>query len=248
MLAHPEWALGPAQSAAFEALVARRAAREPIAYLVGEREFYGRALRVDRRALIPRPETELLVALAIRAVARWRAAGVAPVVLDVGTGSGAIAVTLAAETGASVVAIDVSWAALTLAAENAALHGQGGRVRLVRGDLLAGVRAPVHVVVANLPYLPTGRRLPRDVAAYEPPIALYAGPTGTEVSERLLRQAVSVLAPGGALVLELDEREQAARLQRLADTLWPSAATEVQRDAGGRERVLSLRTDGPRCF
>lgn len=246
MLAHPEWAPGPAQSAAFEALVGRRAAREPIAYLVGEREFYGRALRVDRRALIPRPETELLVGLGIRAIARWRAAGVEPVVVDVGTGSGAIAVTLAAETGASVVAIDVSWAALTLAAENAALHGQGGRVRLVRGDLLAGVRAPVHVVVANLPYLPTGRRLPRDVAAYEPGIALYAGPTGTEVSERLLRQAVSVLAPGGALVLELDEREQAARLQWLADTLWPTAATEVQRDTGGRERVLWLRTDGPR--
>lgn len=246
MLAHPEWAPGPAQSAAFEALVGRRAAREPIAYLVGEREFYGRALRVDRRALIPRPETELLVGLGIRAIARWRAAGVEPVVVDVGTGSGAIAVTLAAETGASVVAIDVSWAALTLAAENAALHGQGDRVRLVRGDLLAGVRAPVHVVVANLPYLPTGRRLPRDVAAYEPGIALYAGPTGTEVSERLLRQAVSVLAPGGALVLELDEREQAARLQWLADTLWPTAATEVQRDTGGRERVLWLRTDGPR--
>lgn len=246
MLAHPEWAPGPAQSAAFEALVGRRAAREPIAYLVGEREFYGRALRVDRRALIPRPETELLVGLGIRAIARWRAAGVEPVVVDVGTGSGAIAVTLAAETGASVVAIDVSWAALTLAAENAALHGQGGRVRLVRGDLLAGVRAPVHVVVANLPYLPTGRRLPRDVAAYEPGIALYAGPTGTEVSERLLRQAVSVLAPGGALVLELDQREQAARLQWLADTLWPTAATEVQRDTGGRERVLWLRTDGPR--
>jgi len=246
VLAHPEWAPGPAQSAAFEALVGRRAAREPIAYLVGEREFYGRALRVDRRALIPRPETELLVGLGIRAIARWRAAGVEPVVVDVGTGSGAIAVTLAAETGASVVAIDVSWAALTLAAENAALHGQGDRVRLVRGDLLAGVRAPVHVVVANLPYLPTGRRLPRDVAAYEPGIALYAGPTGTEVSERLLRQAVSVLAPGGALVLELDEREQAARLQWLADTLWPTAATEVQRDTGGRERVLWLRTDGPR--
>jgi len=246
VLAHPEWAPGPAQSAAFEALVGRRAAREPIAYLVGEREFYGRALRVDRRALIPRPETELLVGLGIRAIARWRAAGVEPVVVDVGTGSGAIAVTLAAETGASVVAIDVSWAALTLAAENAALHGQGGRVRLVRGDLLAGVRAPVHVVVANLPYLPTGRRLPRDVAAYEPGIALYAGPTGTEVSERLLRQAVSVLAPGGALVLELDQREQAARLQWLADTLWPTAATEVQRDTGGRERVLWLRTDGPR--
>lgn len=241
VLAHPELVVEPAQAQAFGALVARRAACEPMAYLLGEREFYGRSFRVDRRALIPRPETELLVQIGIDGVGRWRAAGVDPVVVDVGTGSGAVAVTVAAETGARVVASDVSWEALVLAGENADLHGAARHVVRIQCDLLAGVRGPLHVVLANLPYVPTGQRLPRDVGDYEPSVALYGGPAGTELIERLLQEAGPLLAPGGEIALELDERGQAQRAEGLARAVYPSAETQVRLDAGGYERALWLR-------
>src|SRR5260370_39507926 len=117
-------------ASAFQNLVERRAASEPIAYLLGEREFYGRLFRVDRRALIPRPETELLVDVGRAAVARWRATGVSPVVVDVGTGAGAIAISVAAECSLAVIGTDVSLDALQLAKENAFQHDVG--VRLVQ--------------------------------------------------------------------------------------------------------------------
>lgn len=243
ILAHPEWCPSVEQTDRFLALVERRAASEPVAYLLGERAFYGRIFRADRRALIPRPETELLVEEAIQAVAAWRERGVeAPLVVDVGTGSGAIAVSVTAETGASVVAADRSWTALTLARENAGLLGQAARVRLLQADLLAGLRGPIHVLLANLPYLPSGRPLPADVAAYEPGVALFAGPRGTELNEALLDQARSRLAPGAIAVLELDERGQVDLLRTLAQRLFvPDTEVEVLRDAAGAERALRLR-------
>ncbi len=169
LLAHPERRLSDEQWARFEGLVARRMAAEPVAYLVGEREFYGRPFVVDRRVLIPRPETELLVELALASVERWRQRGLEPVVVDVGTGSGAIAVTLAAVAAVDVVGVDVSADALDVARLNADRLGQGARVRLLHGDLLAELAAPLHLVVANLPYLPEGRRLPREVSDIRAP-------------------------------------------------------------------------------
>src|SRR5205085_2983221 len=171
VLAHPERCVPAAIESAFAELVARREMSEPVAYLLGEREFYGRMFKVDRRALIPRPETELLVDLGKAAVARWRESGVEPIVVDVGTGSGAVAVSLAAESNVRVIATDVSLDALLLARENAANHE--AQVNLAVTDLLAGLRGPLHVIVANLPYVPSTRALPRDVAAYEPPLALF---------------------------------------------------------------------------
>src|SRR5947209_1125100 len=172
---------------------------EPVAYLLGARECYGRMFKVDRRPLIPRPETELLVDLGKAAVARWRASGVEPIVVDVGTGSGAVAVSLAAESNVRVIATDLSLDALLLARENASKHV--ARVNLAVTDLLEGLRGPLHVVVANLPYVPTGRALPRHVAAYEPPLALFGGPRGTELIERLLREARPALTPGAEFAL-----------------------------------------------
>jgi release factor glutamine methyltransferase len=219
--------------------VSRRARAEPLAYLLGEREFYGRRFKVDPRALIPRPETELLVEIGCSAVAR----GLSRVV-EVGTGSGAIAVSLAAETGSPVVATDVSWPALSLARENAAGLGQLDRVRLVRTDLLAGLRGPFDLLVANLPYVPVGRALPSDVADHEPHVALFAGPRGTELLERLLRQARPLLAPRAELALELDESAQAEPMATLARALYPTAQITIRQDAGGYDRVLWLRTSG----
>ena len=238
VLTHPERQLSAEQEHVFDALVARREKNEPIAYLLGEREFYGRSFRVDRRALIPRPETELLVDLGKAAVARWREAGVEPSVLDVGTGCGAVAISLAIECGIAVTGTDVSFAALSLAQDNA--HQLGCASRWVQADLLDGLRGPLHVVVANLPYVPRARWLPSDVRDYEPSVALFGGERGTELIERLLHAARRVLVPGAELAVELDEEAQAGPVADLARGLYPSAAVSVCRDAGGYDRVVRL--------
>jgi release factor glutamine methyltransferase len=207
-----------------------------MAYLLGEREFYRRTFRVDARALIPRPETELLVELGIAAVDRWRGAGVGPRIVEVGTGAGAIAVSLALERQVRVEATDISSEALALAAENAFQLGAAGLVQFVEADLLEGVAGPLHVVLANLPYVPRGRALPSDVRDYEPHVALYGGERGTELIERLLVQAHVMLCQGGEVCVELDEEEQAAPVAALARTLYRDV--EVRQDAGGYDRVV----------
>jgi release factor glutamine methyltransferase len=241
LLAHPERVVPAASARAFEALVARRAALEPVAYLLGEREFYGRTFRIDQRALIPRPETELLVEIGLASVASWRSRGIEPTVVDVGTGSGVIAITLAAEAGVQVLAIDCSAAALDLTRENAARLGVAERVRFAEGDLLDPLPGPAHVVLANLPYIPAGRQLAADVVDFEPHGALFAGPKGTDANERLLRAAHSKLAPGAELAFELDGPTQARRLSHLARTLYPGATIAIRRDGAPRDRVLVVQ-------
>jgi release factor glutamine methyltransferase len=246
LLAHPEWALSPVDESAFNRLIARRARAEPIAYLVGEREFYGRMFRVDRRALIPRPETELLVELGIAAFERWRLRTGAslPTLVDVGTGCGAVAISVAAEVDAPVIATDISFEALTLAAENTARLAPG-RVRLAQADLLQALTGPLHIVLANLPYVPAGRVLPADVADYEPAIAIFGGRRGTELIERLLGQAGELLAPGGEIAVELDEEAQAQPVAALARALFPTADVRIRRDGGGYDRVVRVLTERP---
>ena len=238
VLAHPERSLPPTQIAAFERLVARREESEPIAYLLETREFYGRNFRVDRRALVPRPETELLVHMGISAVSRLRRGGTEPRVIDIGTGCGAIAVSLALETDASVVATDVSLEALTLAQENARLFG--APIHLVASNIVDALCGPLHVVLANLPYVPTARKLPRDVADYEPAVAIFGGTRGTELIEQLLRDVRPLLAPAGEVCVELDEEEQATPVASLASQLYPSAEVGVCQDGGGYDRVVRL--------
>jgi release factor glutamine methyltransferase len=241
LLAHPEICVPGTEESAFQELLARREASEPIAYLIGEREFYGRLFKVDRRALIPRPETELLVDLGRAAVARWRPTGVELTVVDVGTGCGAIAISVAAETGVRVLATDMSFDALTLAEENACRQALSRPLNLVQTDLLAGLRGPLHVVLANLPYVPRDRHLPRDVKNYEPALALFGGARGTELIERFLREARPLLAPGAELCVELDEQEQAAPMAALAGALYAGAEVSVCQDAGGYDRVVRVR-------
>lgn len=241
LLAHPERAVTPRLLGEFNALVERRGELEPIAYLVGEREFYGRTFKVDTRALIPRPETEILVDIGRSAVARLRKVGSGELcVVDVGTGCGAIAVSVAADARVGVTATDVSAGALVLARENAARLAPG-LVKFVQTDLLAGMRGPLHVVLANLPYVPSGRALPRDVADYEPSVAIFGGPRGTELIERFLPSAVGLLAPGGEIALELDEEEQAEPIAAFARTLSPQAHVTIEQDGGGYDRVVHLR-------
>jgi release factor glutamine methyltransferase len=244
LLAYPERAVEPPATGLFSALVARRIAHEPVAYILGEREFYGRTFRVDRRALIPRPETEALVEIGIAATLRWRARGTEPGIVDVGTGSGAVAISLAAETGAQLVATERSWDPLTLARENARALGQEGRVRLVHADLVSCLRGPIHLLLANLPYMPSGCSLPPDVQDYEPHAALFGGPRGDELLERLLREAKPLLALCAEVALEIDDQDQGKPLALLAGDLYPGSDVEVRRDGAGLERILWLRLRG----
>jgi release factor glutamine methyltransferase len=202
-------------AAQYDVWIARRAEREPVAQILGRREFWGREFTVTRDVLTPRPETELVVEETLDRFAR--SPGPPQRVADVGTGSGILAITFALEwPEAAIVATDISTEALAVAATNADAHGVARRVGLVRTSLLDGVAGPFDVVVSNPPYVPDGARLAlsRDVREYEPSVALFGGPDGFGVIKALLPQAARVLVPGGLLVHEFgagqEERMRAA--------------------------------------
>lgn len=226
-------------------LVLRRVEGEPVAYLVGERAFYDVNLIVDRRVLIPRPETEMLVDEALR----WcRQAGQrCRRIADVGTGSGALAITLARHLpNARVWAVDRSVGALAVAARNIERYGLAGRVIPVCGDLLAPLAGPLDLIVANLPYVP-GERLPHldvGVRDYEPREALDGGPDGLDVIRRFLPQAAERLGAPGLLLLEIDEG-QGAPVAAAAGAALPDAAISVHRDGARLERMARVERGGP---
>jgi len=233
--------LAPELAARFEALLARRLQREPTAQLVGVREFWSLPFRVDRRVLIPRPETELVVETAL-AVAPG-----ATRVLDVGTGSGVLAVALARELPrARVVALDRSPGALAIAREN--VQQLAPRVRLVCGDLLAAIAScTFDLVVANPPYVPTAEiaRLAPELRDYEPRLALDGGADGLAVIRALLAEVPRVLLAGGWLVFELGAGQAGTVVQEAArETVWGPA--RVVRDLAGIERVMALQRQGGR--
>jgi release factor glutamine methyltransferase len=212
-------------------LVERRRAREPLAYVLGDWGFRGLTLKVDRRVLIPRPETEVLVE---RCLARLE--GLAePRVLDVGVGSGAIALAIAEEhPGAHVLAVDRSSDALAVAEENLSRTAVNGRVRFRQGDLLAGIAGPFDLVVSNPPYV-----TPEDFETLQPEIRLYEprdALVGAGVGEAIAHEARSVLAPGGWILFECGDGQAgdlAAELERLG-----YANVTKSRDLAGRERVV----------
>lgn len=192
---------------AFRELVKRRAAGEPVAYLVGQREFYSLRLKVTPDVLIPRPETEFVVVAALDALKKIGPKSGGLRVADVGTGSGAIAVAVAKHAPlCRVVAVDISPEALLVARENAVTHGVADRIEFFEGDLLAGIPAErkFAVIASNPPYVSAGElaELAPDVKDHEPHLALLGGPTGTEIIERLIPQAAERLLPGGYLILE----------------------------------------------
>lgn len=207
--------------AAVDRMVARRRAGEPIQYVLGSWSFRTLDLFVDRRVLIPRPETEVVAGLALAEVERRRAAGVErPVVADLGTGSGAIGLAVAVECpAAEVILADASADALAVARANLAGLGRAAtRVTVVAGEWFAALpaeaRGGLDVVVANPPYIGADEDLPASVADWEPASALIAGPTGAEDLEHLVDEAPAWLAPGGALVLELAPAQAAPLADR----------------------------------
>jgi release factor glutamine methyltransferase len=206
----------------FRALVARREAREPVAYIIGRRAFRRIVLSVDRRVLIPRPETELLVEVGLTLARGARVA-------DVGTGSGAVALALADERpDLSLVGVDLSAGAVEVARANA--RRLGLEVEFVRADLLDGVAGPFDAVLANLPYVAEGSGLPPEIERYEPDLALFGGPDGMDVTRRLLSMVDGV----PLVALEVGLAEAVAALVSRAGF----RSVERLRDLAGHERVV----------
>lgn len=223
----------------FEALLARREAREPVSQIIGRREFWGRAFTVTRDVLTPRPETELIIESALGLYPRPVTGALR--IVDAGTGSGCLAVTLACEwPEASIVATDVSTSALQVAADNARRHGVSDRVRFVRADLLSGVEK-IDLIVSNPPYVPDNARngLPRDVRDYEPAVALFGGADGFVVIGRLLDQATNALCTSGRLVMEFGAGQD-DRLREIVSRRDLLRLDAIREDIQGIPRVAII--------
>jgi release factor glutamine methyltransferase len=236
--------LDPEERAGFKERVRRRAAREPVAYILGRKEFHSLDFQVSPDVLIPRPETEHLVEETL-ALVRDRPAGPEPYWLaDVGTGSGAVAVTLARNLAqARVLAVDVSPAALDMARINARAHQVEDRIEFVQGDLLAPLlsRGPVFIAIAaNLPYLSDDRfrDMAPEILRYEPRLALWGGIDGLDLIRRVVVQAPQALRPEGALLLEIDPA-QAEAVRSLAGQAGFDRI-RLAPDLAGRDRVAVL--------
>ena len=229
--------LEPAEVDSLRELVRRRGQREPLAYVLGSWSFYGLELHCDARALVPRPETEVLVE---RCLALLGGAA-EPSVVDVGTGTGAIALALAARLPAArVTAVDLSSGALALAAENAALNDLADRVELLQGDLLAPVAGHrFDLVASNPPYVAEGETVDPEVARFEPALAVFAEHAGRAIHERLAEAAPRALNPGGHLVVEVAEGQAPWLAEHLAGLGYTAIA--VTCDLRGIERVVEAR-------
>ena len=237
LLTHPDKSLSSDQLARFEALVGERGAGYPLPHLTGRIEFYGLEIEVTAEVLIPRPETETLVDLALARCPRS--------VVDVGTGSGCIAVALAKERpDLEVYAIDISPAALAVAQRNAERHGVDDRVQFIVSNLLDRRPSPVDLIVSNPPYVSADEwaALPPTIRHYEPRLALEGGSDGLDLIRRLLSQSQGLLEPGGALLIEIGAN-QAEKVREIAKTVFPQQGTVVRihPDLAGRDRVLEVQ-------
>ena len=242
LFAQQELELSPPQEQALAQIMERRLQREPLAYILQYKEFYGVNLLVNPNVLIPRPETEGLVEHALfMALMGMETPDL--VIADIGTGTGAIAVNLALHLPAArIYALDNADNVLDVAAYNIRAHNVADRITLAKGDLLDPLPEPVDLILANLPYLPADRipTLAPEVR-WEPAAALDGGPDGLDLIRRLLHQAQSPdkLKPHGILLLELDP-EQIPPIRELAAQLFPNAQTSIEQDLTRRDRILII--------
>ena len=257
--ARKDQSLSESQVRQIEAGATRLAAGEPLQYILGEAEFMGHVFICDRRALIPRPETEQLTAWMLEDAPLWQ--NKAPVIADVGAGSGCIIISLALErTEGRYLATDISTAALALAQENAARHGVSARIRFIACDLLSAITpkttfqhsaecwnvvtagsttvANLDAVVSNPPYVRTAdwAQLERSVRDFEPRAALVGGPDGLAIIRRLMAQALPALKSGGALFLEIGEDQGAAVLELAHATGFRES--QLRPDLAGKDRMV----------
>ena len=242
ILSRPERQLTPKQLTCYSNLVARRGNREPLAYNLGHREFYGLELVVDPRVLIPRPETELLVERTLEIASQMAS----PLhIADVGAGSGSIAISLAVHLPeCTVYALDHSPGALEVLTENARRHGVAGRVHCLHSDLLAALPVPVDIITANLPYVTTDewQELAPEIRNHEPRSALHGGPDGLALIERLLTTAEPNLRPGGAILVEIGAG-QGVGTTTLAHKNLPQARVRLVQDYAGLDRLVIIETE-----
>lgn len=234
--------LSAAQQELFQGLLERRLAGAPVAHLLATKEFYGLTFHVGPGALIPRPETEILVERALSILEGWEGEGRIRVA-DVGTGSGCIAIALAANSPAvHVWATDISPQAVDIARLNLESHGLEGRVDLLQGDLLTTVPKPIRLIVANLPYVRRSdlEDLQAEIRDHEPHMALDGGPDGTDVIAQLLAQVPAWLAPDGAMLLEIGALQGEA-ISELARKCFPAARVSVIPDYADLDRIIEIR-------
>lgn len=241
ILAHPEANLTPEQLRKGQMELAQMEAGLPLPYVLGRWEFYGREFLVTPDVLIPRPETELLVERAIQWLEERPKQRMAA---DVGTGSGCIAITLAARfPDLRVLAVDISLPALRVAQENAQRHQVGQQVLIAGSDLLTAAGKPLDLICANLPYIPTATLLQLTVHDWEPELALDGGPDGLQQIEPLLYAASRRLAKGGALLLEI-EASQGQAVLGLSHQVFANARVELHTDLAGRDRLVEILLPG----
>lgn len=248
LFAHGEVELTAQQAELYTELIVRRVNHEPVAYLVGHKEFYGIDLLVDNRVLVPRPETEMLVDEVLAEIESRMSAADAPaeiVVADIGTGSGAIALAVASNSAdARIFAVDISRKALAVARENIKRIDTRGQVTWLRGDLLRALPEAVDIIVANLPYISSTdyMGLEPTVRHYEPKLALESGERGLDAIARLFRQVQGKLRPGGMIYLEIGW-QQGDEVAQLARDLLPTVRDiAIHRDYQGHQRMVAIAT------
>lgn len=237
-----------ADVAGFRALIKRRLQREPLHYITGVKEFWSLDFVVDPRVLIPRPETELLVELCVQKSTAFAEKGVSPIrVLELGTGSGAVSVSLAKEVPAAmIIATDTSRGALEVARLNVSRHGVSERVMLVQGNLWAPIKrvAGFHLVVSNPPYVRTGdlEDLPPEVRDHEPRSSLDGGINGMDLIERIIREAAEHLLPEGWLLVEMAPEQTDSALALIRETPGLLEASRIK-DFARRHRVVMAKKE-----
>ena len=228
--------LSPEQEETFWQLIKRRLDGEPTAYITGHREFYSLDFYVDPRVLIPRPESELLVEKALQLAQSRRIVTIA----DIGTGCGAIAISLALNLPQTkIYATDISAFALEVARVNCRKHGVVDRICLLQGDMLYPLPEPVDLVIANLPYVKELEVFQMGLANFEPQLALNGGSDGLEKIRQICQQVGTKLRPQGCLLLEIGQGQEKT-VTTFLHNLFPSASVEVTPDLSGIERVVSL--------
>ncbi len=238
VLAHPEAELNMRQVQQLEAALPRLQAGEPLAYLTGQREFFGLVFEISPAVLVPRPETELLVEQALA----WLRQHSRPLrCADAGTGSGCIGVTLVFHApNVILTATDISRDALQIARRNARRHQVESRVSFVQGSLLQAFGDGFDLVCANLPYIPHADLAELKVSCWEPQQALDGGADGLAWLRKLIEDAPRLLAPQGMMLLEIEAR-QAAAVSCLAQEQFPSATVRVFQDLAGHDRLIQIQ-------
>jgi release factor glutamine methyltransferase len=237
VLAHPESWIEPGEEQKLKVLLENRLTGEPLPYLLGEWDFFGRKFKLTKSVLIPRPDTETLVE---NALVWLRIHPACRLATDIGTGSGVIAISLAAEVpDLEILAIDSSPEALEVARENALQYKVLDRIRLQVGDLLAGVKEDFHLICANLPYIPSADLTSLPNLSFEPRSSLDGGKNGIQIIQRFLQQIPDHLLTPGLALLEI-QFDQAERLMAFSRGLFPTQNLVVLQDLAGMPRILRI--------